>query len=69
MHRITQAAAAVGCHPSTLRRWDRDGLLPFPIRRDSLGYRAFSDDDIEQLRLFVEERRKQLEAAWAGNGN
>lgn len=45
---ITQAAAALGVHANTLRRWADDGKIP--VTRLPSGYRRWSEEQIEQIR-------------------
>ncbi len=47
---IKQAAEIMHVTPTTLRYYDKQGLLPNIERRDS-GYRMFSDGDILMLRV------------------
>ena len=47
--RISDAAAASGCHLETIRYYERVGLLPSPERTAS-GYRAYTPSDIDRLR-------------------
>ncbi len=47
---IKQAAEIMNVTPTTLRYYDKQGLLPFMERKDS-GYRIFSDTDIAMLRV------------------
>lgn len=47
---IKQAAEIMNVTPTTLRYYDKQGLLPFMERKES-GYRIFSDDDIAMLRV------------------
>lgn len=47
---IGAAAAAIGVPTSTVRYYDKEGLLPFVGRSDS-GLRVFQDSDIESLRM------------------
>ncbi len=49
---IKQAAEIMNVTPSTLRFYDKQGLLPNISRRES-GYRAFSEDDMAMLRLIA----------------
>jgi excisionase family DNA binding protein len=51
-----EAAAAVGVHPETIRRWARTRYLP--ARKSHAGWWLFSQDDLEALpvRVVVEER-------------
>ncbi len=46
--RITEAAHLVGVSPSTLRQWERQGLVR-PMRTPG-GYRLYSQDDLDRLR-------------------
>lgn len=47
---IKQAAEIMNVTPTTLRYYDKQGLLPFMERKES-GYRIFSEDDIAMLRV------------------
>lgn len=47
---IKEASALTGIPATTLRYYDKEGLLPFIERRES-GYRLFSDGDIMMLRV------------------
>lgn len=47
---IKEAAKLVNLPASTIRYYDREGLLPFVGRRES-GYRIFSDSDIVMLKV------------------
>ncbi len=47
---IKQAAEIMNVTPTTLRYYDKQGLLPFIERKDS-GYRIFSDTDMAMLRV------------------
>lgn len=47
---IKEASKITGLSTSTLRYYDREGLLPFIKRLDS-GYRSFSEDDIEMIKI------------------
>jgi excisionase family DNA binding protein len=62
---IKQAAAMLGIHSTTLRRWADEGQLPVLLTPG--GHRRFSKNDIER---FTEERRRLrvvagMEALWA----
>ena len=57
---ISVAAEKVGIGVSTIRRWRREGLLPFTIRRTIVGGCAFSAAEIELLRAFVTQRHAAL---------
>lgn len=47
---IKQAAEIMNVTPTTLRYYDKQGLLPFMERKDS-GYRIFSDADMAMLHV------------------
>lgn len=47
---IKEVSEMMGIPASTLRYYDRKGLIPFVGRSES-GYRIFSDEDIRALRL------------------
>ena len=47
---IKEVSKITGLPTSTLRYYDREGLLPFIKRHDS-GYRSFSEDDIEMIKI------------------
>jgi len=48
---ITQAAAQLGVHPNTLRRWADQGIVP--VTKLPSGYRRWSAEQIEQIRREV----------------
>ena len=45
------AAARVGVHPQTLRRWEREGIVPIATRRR--GQRVYTPADVERIRAAV----------------
>ncbi len=47
---IGQTAEKLGINPSTLRYYDKEGLLPF-VQRSEGGIRQFCDTDFEWIRL------------------
>ncbi len=47
---ISEMARLLGVAPSTLRYYDKEGLLP-PIERSAGGIRVFRDKDYEWLRI------------------
>ena len=53
--KISDAAAASGCHPETIRYYERIGLLPRTGRTDS-GYRQFTAADVAKLRFVTRGR-------------
>jgi DNA-binding transcriptional MerR regulator len=48
--RTSDLARAVGIHPNTVRRYVDRGLLP-PVQRSPTGYRRFSEQHLDCLRL------------------
>jgi DNA-binding transcriptional MerR regulator len=47
--RASEAAAKLGVHPRTLRRWSDRGIIPQPIRQGPGGYRYYLVRDVEAL--------------------
>ena len=52
---IGQAAAASGVSQRMIRHYEKIGLIPTPMRRDS-GYRDYSDSDVHRLRFVANAR-------------
>ena len=52
MYTIHQAAKLVGLSPYSLRYYEKEGLISH-ISRDSRGVRAYSEEDIKNIQLFV----------------
>lgn len=50
MHQIGEVAEMVGLSLRTIRHWDEVGLVP-PSGRSAGGFRLYTDDDIERVRL------------------
>lgn len=70
MHQIGEVAEAVGLSLRTIRHYEDVGLVP-PSGRSSGGFRLYTDEDIERLRLVkhmkpldfsLDEMRDLLEA-------
>ncbi len=70
MHQIGEVAEAVGLSLRTIRHYEEVGLVP-PSGRSAGGFRLYTDDDIERLRLVkhmkpldfsLDEMRDLLEA-------
>src|SRR5690606_23427809 len=53
--KISDAAAASGCHLETIRYYERVGLVPAPARTAS-GYRAYGPTEVERLRFISRGR-------------
>jgi excisionase family DNA binding protein len=49
-----EAAAMIGVHPESVRRWAADGLIPFFVTPG--GWRRFSRADVE---TFISSRRTE----------
>jgi len=47
--RIKAAAAALGIAPSTLRRYERDGILPKAATRNRVGQRVYTMHDLAAI--------------------
>ena len=59
-YRIGAAARIVGMSPSSLRLWERQGLLK--PRRARNGYRLYTADDLDQLRRVRQMRHQRVNA-------
>jgi DNA-binding transcriptional MerR regulator len=57
--RIGQLAQRVGVTTDTVRFYERSGWLPSPARQSN-DYRAYSDTDVEHLRLLIDLRRLEI---------
>lgn len=57
--RIGELAAEAGVHVSTVRYYERQGLMPKPVTRES-GYREYSELDLERLKLIVAAKRQRF---------
>ena len=57
MYTIQQVAKMTHIPATTLRYYDKEGLLPFLERRES-GYRAFSDVDLAMLQVLQCEMKQ-----------
>ena len=53
--KISEAAAASGCHLETIRYYERIGLLAAPLRTSS-GYRNYTAQDVARLRFIKRGR-------------
>ena len=60
--RTSDIAKAVGVHPNTVRLYEEWGFLP-PIPRSPTGYRRFTEDHLEQMRL----ARLAMHGPWPGS--
>ena len=52
---IGQASKASGVSQRMIRHYEKIGLIPAPLRRDS-GYRDYSSSDVERLRFVANAR-------------
>jgi DNA-binding transcriptional MerR regulator len=55
-YRIGTVAAKMGLSPSTIRFYDKHGLLPF-VQRDANGDRQFTDNDLNYLDVITALKR------------
>lgn len=53
--KISEAAAASGCHLETIRYYERVGLMPRPARTAG-GYREYSGAEVDRLRFITRGR-------------
>lgn len=53
--RISEAAAASGCHLETIRYYERSGMLPKAARRKN-GYREYTTREVDRLRFITRGR-------------
>lgn len=53
--KIGEASAASGVSQRMIRHYEKIGLMPAALRRDS-GYRDYSDDDVHRLRFIANAR-------------
>ena len=54
--RISEVARVVEVSPSSIRHYEGNGLLP-PACRDALGYRTYSQADLERIKLVTGARQ------------
>lgn len=75
---IGEVESRTGLTTHTLRFYEKEGLFPMPVRRDTAGRRVFSDADIAWLRVCVKlrssgmplpEMRRYVDLVIAGPGN
>ena len=60
--RTGQVAKALGCHPDTIRNYEKRGLIP-AARRDFLGWRTYSEGDVETIRRILAGEEKEAVTA------
>ncbi len=53
--KISEAAAASGCHLETIRYYEQIELLPKPLRTAG-GYRDYRPEDVDRLRFVTRGR-------------
>ena len=77
VYTVGEMAKLLGVTASTLRYYDKEGLLPF-VERSSGGIRMFRDSDIEWLRVIecmkkagmsIKDIRQYIELALKGDDN
>ena len=75
---IAEAAERSGLTSHTLRYYERDGLMLFPVGRSSTGHRRYTDRDLTWIELVARLRatgmpirdvRRYAELVRAGAGN
>jgi DNA-binding transcriptional MerR regulator len=45
---------------NTILRWEREGLIPHP-QKDSRGWRFYTEKDIQIIKKFMDQARRNLE--------
>jgi DNA-binding transcriptional MerR regulator len=50
---VGKLGAVLGLHPDTIRRYEREGLIPAARRSPLNGYRFWTEEDIEGIRRAV----------------
>lgn len=53
---ISEAARAIGCHPNTIKNFERRGLINCP--RDYNGYRRIPTSELQRLKEIMSIRRR-----------
>ena len=75
---IAEAAAHSGLTSHTLRYYERDGLMLFPVERSSTGHRRYSERDLAWIEMVtrlratgmpIREVRRYADLVRAGAGN
>src|SRR6478752_2478864 len=75
---IAEAAAATGLSPDTLRYYERDGLMLWPVARSTTGHRRYTDADLRWIELInrlrgtgmpIRDVRRYADLVRAGDGN
>jgi MerR family copper efflux transcriptional regulator len=61
--KISELAKNAGVGVSTVRFYEREGLLPKPETRVGSGYREYTSKDLDRLRLIVAAKRQRFPLA------
>jgi hypothetical protein len=71
IYRIGQLAKELDRHAITVKRWEEEGLIP-KARRDSRGWRYYTEAEVREIKRIVEERnyfvRNDISAVPAESG-
>lgn len=54
---ISQVADMLGCATGTIRRWEREGKIEPPKRRN-LGWRIYTTEDIDAMKQIIARRKE-----------
>lgn len=57
IHTRASAASILGIHPTTLKRWEDEGVVPV-AQRDTTGRRVYTSAEVENLKQIAAERRE-----------
>ena len=66
VYTIGEMAKMLGVPASTLRYYDKEGLLPF-VARSSGGIRQFRESDMKKAGMSIKDIRQYLELSMQGN--
>lgn len=54
---MTEVAKTLGIHRDTLKRWIKEGKIPDARRNSRNSYRMFTQDDVNKIRILMQERK------------
>ncbi len=55
-YKISEVAKMLRVSTDSLRRWERESLIPKPLRRPT-EHREYTDADIKAIKQFLEKRK------------
>ena len=54
---MTEVAKTLGIHRDTLKRWIKEGKIPDARRNSRNSYRMFTQDDVNKIKILMQERK------------